>query len=55
MTHTPAVTVSAADTPAALSVRIPCRGCLPQCTNYATCQGRPWRQQSQPLDSMGKW
>ena len=52
MTQTPSVPASAAATPAAMPARLPCRGCLPQCTNYATCQGRPWRQQ-QPLDSMG--
>ncbi|WP_210426309.1 hypothetical protein [Marinobacter confluentis] len=35
--------------------RLPCRGCLPDCPNYATCDGKPWRadkaagaQKSQP-------
>jgi hypothetical protein len=23
--------------------RLPCRGCLPDCSNYATCDGKPWR------------
>ena len=23
--------------------RLPCRGCLADCSNYPTCDGRPWR------------
>jgi hypothetical protein len=23
---------------------MPCRGCLPNCPNRATCEGKPWRQ-----------
>ncbi|EGG93460.1 hypothetical protein IMCC1989_1184 [gamma proteobacterium IMCC1989] len=23
--------------------RPPCRGCLPDCPNYAHCDGKPWR------------
>ena len=23
--------------------RLPCRGCLPDCPNYANCEGTPWR------------
>jgi hypothetical protein len=23
--------------------RLPCRGCLPDCVNYDTCDGKPWR------------
>jgi hypothetical protein len=23
--------------------RLPCRGCMKTCANYATCGGRPWR------------
>jgi len=23
--------------------RMPCRGCLRNCKNYNSCQGRPWR------------
>jgi hypothetical protein len=25
------------------SARLPCRGCLSNCINYAVCDGRPWR------------
>jgi hypothetical protein len=30
--------------------RLPCRGCLADCTLYAVCEGRPWKVQgaSQP-------
>ena len=23
--------------------RLPCRGCMPDCNRYTTCDGRPWR------------
>lgn len=23
--------------------RLPCRGCTPDCKNYAVCEGTPWR------------
>lgn len=23
--------------------RLPCRGCLEDCANYAICEGKPWR------------
>lgn len=23
--------------------RLPCRGCTPDCRNYAVCEGVPWR------------
>lgn len=23
--------------------RLPCRGCMSDCPNYATCDGTPWR------------
>lgn len=25
--------------------RLPCRGCMTHCKNYALCEGKPWRQQ----------
>jgi hypothetical protein len=30
--------------------RLPCRGCLVDCTLYSVCEGRPWKLQgvSQP-------
>jgi hypothetical protein len=30
----------------ATSSRLPCRGCLPDCSNYATCNGTPWRAEA---------
>lgn len=30
-----------------LPPRLPCRGCLPTCSNYATCDGKPWRELGQ--------
>jgi len=27
-------------------VRLPCRGYTADCSNYATCEGRPWREQT---------
>lgn len=30
--------------------RLPCRGCLADCSNYPTCDGRPWRADA-PLNS----
>lgn len=35
---------------ATTEVRMPCRGCLPDCAEYATCEGRPWRSTGKPLD-----
>ena len=29
-------------------VRLPCRGCQPGCSSYATCDGKPWRLEAQP-------
>ncbi len=29
------------------SARLPCRGCMPTCSNYATCDGKPWREVGQ--------
>jgi hypothetical protein len=26
--------------------RLPCRGCMADCPNYATCDGMPWRNVS---------
>jgi hypothetical protein len=28
-------------------VRLPCRGCQPGCSSYATCDGKPWRLEAQ--------
>jgi len=28
--------------------RLPCRGCMPDCPNYATCDGKPWRADKAP-------
>ncbi|WP_231871681.1 hypothetical protein, partial [Oleiphilus sp. HI0079] len=28
---------------AILGHRLPCRGCTSDCSNYATCDGKPWR------------
>ncbi|HEY0894767.1 MULTISPECIES: hypothetical protein [Cellvibrio] len=28
--------------------RLPCRGCQPGCSSYATCDGKPWRLEAQP-------
>ena len=28
--------------------RLPCRGCLADCSNYPTCEGRPWRADATP-------
>ncbi len=30
--------------PTAAAERLPCRGCTRDCSNYATCDGRPWAQ-----------
>ncbi|CAN0584001.1 unnamed protein product [Ectocarpus sp. 12 AP-2014] len=30
------------------SHRLPCRGCLPDCPNYASCDGKPWRTVKTP-------
>jgi CDP-diacylglycerol pyrophosphatase len=27
----------------AVPARLPCRGCTTNCTNYAQCDGKPWR------------
>tara|TARA_R110002072_G_scaffold294723_1_gene465098 strand:+ start:315 stop:719 length:405 start_codon:yes stop_codon:yes gene_type:complete len=27
----------------AVPARLPCRGCTTSCTNYAQCDGKPWR------------
>ncbi|WP_168172425.1 hypothetical protein [Cellvibrio sp. PSBB023] len=29
-------------------VHLPCRGCQETCPHYATCDGKPWRDQGQP-------
>lgn len=34
---------SAASASAPAIDRLPCRGCMPDCSNYASCEGRPWR------------
>ena len=26
--------------------RLPCRGCMVDCPNYGTCDGKPWRKVS---------
>lgn len=28
--------------------RLPCRGCQPGCSSYASCDGKPWRLDDQP-------
>lgn len=28
--------------------RLPCRGCQPGCSSYASCDGKPWRLDAQP-------
>jgi len=30
-------------TAATEATRLPCRGCLPDCKNYDSCNGTPWR------------
>ena len=32
--------------------RLPCRGCTKDCTNYATCGGKPWLLRDQILLSL---
>ena len=32
----------------AAATRLPCRGCQPGCSNYAICDGKPWRLEPQP-------
>lgn len=34
----------------ATAVRLPCRGCLPGCADFATCEGRPWRAPGEGTD-----
>jgi len=34
---------SQAGTAATENTRLPCRGCLPDCKNYDSCNGTPWR------------
>jgi hypothetical protein len=31
--------------------RLPCRGCQSSCTNFATCNGTPWRHQRRATPS----
>jgi hypothetical protein len=31
------------NTPETQHPRLPCRGCTPDCRNYAVCEGAPWR------------
>lgn len=34
--------------------RLPCRGCTRNCSNYATCEGKPWRLQDQLSQSLSR-
>ena len=31
--------------------RLPCRGCLSSCKDYANCDGRPWRLSMEVIET----